>query len=344
MRVLIVEDSPLIQQLLVRILSQDPAFEVVGTAADGESALTAVENLKPDVITMDIQIKQSNGLDVTREIMQTNPVPIVVISTSCTAGNTARALEIMEAGALAAMPKPPGVSHPEFARVSASLRQTIKDMAAVKVVRRRNSNKAREAASVSLLTVRKGLYKVLAVGASTGGPPAVLDLLTGLSPDLPIPVLLVQHIYPGFADGLADWLSARTSFKVSLLDENTKGLPGHLYMCQNGYQMGIRSDGVITVAAAEGEMGHCPSVSHLFSSVAESYGACSIGVLLSGMGSDGAEELRVMRQGGALTIAQDETSALVYGMPREAQRIGAADHVAAPKEAAKVINRALGLL
>ncbi len=345
-RVLIVEDSPLIQQLLIRILSQDEAFEVVAAVADGASALQAVENLRPDVVTMDIQIKHANGLDVTRRIMETYPVPIVVISASCTPGDSQKLMEIMEAGALAAIPKPPGTSHPEFSKHSASLRQTMKDMSAVKVVRRRarvNPASVQLADSPPLPMVREGQYKILSIGASAGGPSAVLELLTALAVPFPLPILLVQHIYPGFASGLVDWLTCKTKFGVKLLETDTPARPGTVYLCENGYQMGIRADGTISVTKTDVEYGHCPSVAYLFASLVGSFGPSSIGVLLSGMGNDGVDQLKLMRNAGALTIAQDVETALVRGMPGEAQRTGAAELSASPAQAAVLINRALGL-
>lgn len=339
-RVLIVEDSPLMQQLLSHIFSQDATFQVVGTADDAQSALDAVNELHPDVITMDIQIKRSNGLEVTRQIMQSTPVPIVVISTSCQAGDTHMALEILQAGALAAMPKPPSPKHPDFPKASAHLRQIVKDMSAVKVVRRRPG--AQTFTSLPLIPQVKtpdAQYNVLAIGASTGGPPAVLSLLKELSPKIPVPVLLVQHIYPGFAPGLVEWLSAETPWKIKLIDSNVKAQPGSVYLCENGFQMGIKPDGTISVLKESNENRHCPSVSHLFASTAQSYGAKSIGIILSGMGNDGAEELKIMRDKGAMTIAQDQKSAIVYGMPGEAARINAAEYVLSPTATARLINQ-----
>ncbi len=212
-KVLIVEDSPLMQQMLTYIFNQDPAFQVIGIADDGPTALEKVINLKPDVVTMDIQIKRANGLEVTRQIMESTPVPIVVISTSCQPGDTMIALEIMQAGALAAMPKPPAVNHHEFQKIASNLRQIVKDMSAVRVVKRRpGANTFTNLPIIPKVKSPESIYSVLAIGASTGGPPAVLALLKELSPKIPVPVLLVQHIYPGFAPGLVEWLSSETRF------------------------------------------------------------------------------------------------------------------------------------
>ena len=340
-RVLIVEDSPMMQQLLTHIFGQDPLFQVVGTADDAQSAIEAVMELQPDVVTMDIQIKRSNGLEVTRQLMQSMPLPIVVISTSCQSDDTMMAMEVVQAGALAAVPKPPSLASPDFYKAAAQLRQIVKDMSAVRVVKRRGG----PADTFTKLPVLKSKpagsqYSVLAIGASTGGPPAVLSLLKDLSPKIPVPVLLVQHIYPGFAPGLVEWLSNETGWRVELLKANSKAVPGILYLCENGYQMGIKSDGVITITESKNsDRHHCPSVSHLFASAANSYGARSIGIILSGMGNDGAEELKLMREKGALTIAQDQSTAILFGMPGEAARINAAEYVLSPTATARLLNQ-----
>jgi two-component system, chemotaxis family, protein-glutamate methylesterase/glutaminase len=344
-RVLIVEDSPLMQQLLTHIFNQDPDFQVIGTADDAQSAVEAVASLKPDVVTMDIQIKRSNGLEVTRQLMQTTPVPIVVISTSCQAGDAQVALEIVQAGALAAIPKPPSLNHPEFARTAANLRQIVKDMSCVKVVKRRRTVMS-SLTDLPLIPKAKtpgSLYDLVAIGASTGGPPAVMALLKDLSPRLPVPVLLVQHIYPGFSPGLVAWLSSETPWKIQLIQANTKAEPGVVYLCESGYQMGIKPDLTITVKAGTADSHHAPSVSHLFSAVAQSFGARAIGIILSGMGNDGAEELKLMREKGAITIAQDQKSSTVYGMPGEAAKIKAAEHVLSPTATARWLNQIFGL-
>ena len=340
-KVLIVEDSPLIQQLLSYIFNQDPQFEVVGTADDAATALKSVYLLEPDVVTMDIQLKKANGLDLTRQLMQSTPIPIVVISTSCQSGDTQMALDIVQAGALAAIPKPPAVNHPEFNKIAANLRQTVKDMSAVRVVKRRSLVTFSKLPVLTADDLRKAgkQYKVVVIGASTGGPPAVVSFLKELSPDLPVPVLLVQHIYPGFAPGLVASLSSACPMKVKLLEASEKAEAGTIYLCENGFQMGVKTDGTINVIKENnGEMRHCPSVSHLFASAAAAYGSSAIGIILSGMGSDGAEELKMMRDKGAMTIAQDQKSSIVYGMPGEAAKLNAAEHILSPAQAARFIN------
>lgn len=340
-KVLIVEDSPLIQQLLSYIFSQDPQFQVVGTANDGPGAIKSVFTLEPDVVTMDIHLKKANGLDLTRQIMQSTPVPIVVVSTSCQSGDTQTAMEIVHAGALAAVPKPPAVNHPDFQKIASHLRQTVKDMSAVKVVKRRQTITFSKLPVISESDSRDAdtQYKMLVIGASTGGPPAVLSFLKELSPTLPVPVLLVQHIYPGFAPGLVEWLATGSSLNVKLLSSSEKSLPGNVYLCENGYQMGVRADGTIIINKENStDIRHAPSVSHLFASTAAAFGPRAIGIILSGMGNDGAEELKHMKEQGALTIAQDQKSAIVYGMPGEAAKLNAAEHILSPAQAARFVN------
>ncbi|MBX9687438.1 MAG: chemotaxis protein CheB [Candidatus Obscuribacterales bacterium] len=343
-KVLIVEDSPLMQQLLSYIFSQDPAFQVLACVDDAPSALSAVSELLPDLVTMDILLKRANGLELTRQIMESMPVPIVVISSSCHPGDTLTALEIVQAGALAAIPKPPAINHPDFPKAAAQLRQIARDMAAVKVVKRRSGVKT--FTSLPLLPKTEnihGQYQVLAIGASTGGPPAVLALLKELSPKIALPVLLVQHIYPGFAAGLVEWLQNETPWKVELLSSSSKAQAGTVYLCENGLQMGIRADGQIIISKAKPDAHHCPSVSHLFKSAAEAYGPRAIGIILSGMGHDGAEELKLIREKGGMTIAQDQKSAYIYGMPGEAARINAAEFLLSPSATARLINQIFGL-
>ncbi len=347
-RVLIVEDSPLMQQLLNHIFGQDPAFQVIATADCAASALEAINEFAPDVVTMDIQIKRGNGLDLTRQIMQNTPVPIVVISTSCLPDDARIALEIVQAGALAAVPKPPAVNHPDFARASGQLRQVVKDMSQVKVVKRRPAAGGGSSLSNLPLIPRPAtqarLYSILVIGASTGGPPAVLSLLKELSPLIPVPVLLVQHIYPGFAAGLVELISSETPWRVKLLNSDTRAERGIIYLCENGYQMGVKANGTISICKAETESRHCPSVSYLFASTAKAYGSKAIGIILSGMGNDGAHELKVLKEKGAMTIAQDQKSSILYGMPGEAARINAAEYVLSPSAAGRMLNQIFGTI
>jgi two-component system chemotaxis response regulator CheB len=342
--VLIVEDSPSVRELMVHILSADPAIRVVGTASDGEAALEAVERLKPDIITMDVHMPRMNGLDAARRIMETRPTPIVVVSGSFEPQEVTKTFRALEAGALALVQRPAGVGHPEFQQHSAELIRTVKLMSEVKVIRRwaRVTRIPVAPADPPALEVELKPspveVKVIAIGASTGGPLALQAILADLPADFPAPILVVQHIAPGFLRGFADWLGRATTLPVGIPAHGERMVSGRVYLAPDGLQMQIGTTGKILLTADEPENNLRPSVSCLFRSVAAAYGPQAIGVLLTGMGKDGAEQLRVMKEKGAITIAQDEDTSVVYGMPGEAVRLGAATYVLPPSRIAAALT------
>jgi len=179
---------------------------------------------------------------------------------------------------------------------------------------------------------------VVAVGASTGGPPALKEILSGLPKDFPVPVLVVQHIARGFIDGFATWTQSHCATEIRVARHGEPALPGRVYLAPDDYHMGIDRQRRVVLRKGLPENGHCPSVSFLFRSVAESFGSAALGILLTGMGFDGARELKLLKDGGAVTIAQDEASSVVFGMPREAIRLNAAVSVLSPKEIAAYLT------
>jgi two-component system chemotaxis response regulator CheB len=332
-KVLIVEDSPTVRELLIYILSSDPGIRVMGAVNNGEEALEAVNHQRPDVITMDIHMPGMGGLEATRRIMETHPVPIVIVSGSDRPGEVATTFRALEAGALAAVPRPKGVGHPAHDAGVKELVLTIKLMSEVKVVRRWPRYRDRTAApSVSPPT---GLdfkrtpadIQLIAIGASTGGPLVIQTILSGLPRDFPVPLLIVQHMVSDFIPGFAKWLNETSNLKVLMAAHGDEALPGHVYVAPGGFQMGVGTHRKILLTRTEPENGHCPSVSYLFRSVAEVLGGRAAGVLLTGMGKDGAEELKLLRERGAVTLAQDQETAVVHGMPGEAIRLDAATYV-----------------
>jgi two-component system chemotaxis response regulator CheB len=345
-RVLIVEDSVVVRELLDFILGSDPAIRVVGTARDGEEALQAVQALKPDVITMDIQMAGMDGYEATRRIMAAHPTPIVVVSAIVDVKEVATTFRALEAGALAAVQKPMGIGHSDYEKTAQSLIQTVKLMSEVKVVRRRWPRQGREGldsavspgAAVGLRLV-PGDIGIVAIGASTGGPPALQTILSGLPKDFPAPVLIVQHICPGFVQGLAVSLAESSELPVHVASQGERLLPGHVYLAPDKLQMGVQIGGRISLSADPPENGLRPATSYLFRSVAQVYGRKAVGVLLSGMGRDGAEELKLMKTKGAVTIAQDKESSVVHGMPGEAIKLDAAVYVLPPVGIAVLLKR-----
>ncbi len=352
-KVLIVEDSPVVRDLLAHILRSDPGIEVIGTASNGEEALEFLRRKKPDVITMDINMPKMNGFEATRRIMEMNPTPIVIVSGSVDPTEVSTTFRAVEAGALTLVPRPAGIRHPEHEAGARSLVQTVKLMAEVKVVRRWASTLRKPRGSPGSppesapgVTVAKreagAVVEVVAIGASTGGPLAIQTILSGLSQDFSASVLLVQHMAPGFITGFVNWLGQSSRLRISVASHDESISPSHAYVAPDGFQMAVTPARKIVLRGGGEENGLCPSVSHLFRSVAEVFGPRAVGVLLTGMGADGAEELKLMKERGAITIAQDEESSVVFGMPGEAIELGAATYTLPPEKIALALESAVG--
>lgn len=329
-RVLIADDSDVSRALLEHLLGRDPRLEVVGAVTDGREAISFLERDHADVIVMDIHMPRMDGFEATRRIMETHPLPIVM----CTATNDSREVAIsfrsMEAGAVACVAKPVSPSHAEFEAITAELLQTVKLMSEVKVVRRwprgHNACAPTPAVMAQAPECPSGL-RVVGIGASTGGPPVLQSILSSLPKDFSLPVLIVQHIAQGFLNGLVDWLSHTTGWPVQVAVHGSCPLPGHAYLAPDDFHMGLARSGKIILSREPPICGLRPSVSYFFRTLAEVCGPDAIGVLLTGMGRDGADELKLMREAGAETIAQDRESSIVHGMPGEAIAIGAAGHI-----------------
>lgn len=336
-RVLVVEDSRVVREFLVHILSADPEIQTIGTATNGEEALEAVKRLKPDVITMDINMPKMNGLEATRQIMETLPTPIVIVSASWDTQEVATTFRAVEAGALAVLARPTGIGHPDHEAMAKQLIQTVKLMSEVKVVKRwaRPRREPPMSAILPAAAVEPGRkpaeIKLVAIGASTGGPLVLQTILSGLTKDYPVPVLIVQHIAVGFLHGFVEWLAQASGLPIHIASHGEQLLPGHAYIAPDGLQMGVGIGGRIALSGAEPENGLRPSVSYLFRSVANVYGPNAVAVLLTGMGKDGAAELKLLKDRGAVTIAQDQASSVVHGMPGEAIKLNAATYVLAPE-------------
>jgi two-component system chemotaxis response regulator CheB len=341
-RVLVVEDSPSCRELLVGLLHADPRLLVVGTAADGEEAVEAAARLAPDVITMDIHLPGLDGFEATRRIMERSPTRIVVVTSSAIPHDVARSFELLSSGALAVLGKPLGPGHSDFAQQRDELLRTVALMAEVPVVRRRAPGAAQVASPRAPPVAAQAGIRLVAIGASTGGPQALQTLLSRLRPDFEVPLVIVQHMSPGFAHGLVEWLARTARVTVRVAAEGVLPRPGVAYVAPDGAHLALGGGDVLRLSDAPAENGFRPSVSHLFRSVAQHCGAQAAALLLTGMGQDGARELKTLRQAGALTMVQDRHSAVVHGMPGEALRLGAAAHVLAPEQMAVVLNRIVG--
>lgn len=327
-RVLIVEDSAVVREHLRRILSADPRLTVAGVAGSGEAALAIIDKVAPDVISMDIHLPGMEGFEATRQIMAHRPTPIVVVS-GIGSAEVNLTMQALRAGALGVVEKPVAEGHDAYEAMSLRLRTQLLIMSEVKVVRRRGSaprltevRAAQTFTSGNTPNLQSAPYGILAIGASTGGPNALQQLLTGLGGDFPLPVVAVQHMSPGFMEGFAEWLESVTPFSACVVNGPASLSAGRVYLATSNRHLII--EGCSTAPDDGPPVGnHRPSANVLFASTARSCGSSAIGVLLTGMGEDGATGLSDLRNAGGYTIAEDESTAVVYGMPAAGVRLGA---------------------
>jgi two-component system chemotaxis response regulator CheB len=337
-RVLIVEDTRTVAEFLTQVLRSDPKIEVVGVAIDGEEAIEAAQRLSPDVISMDINMPKMDGFEATRRIMEVCPVPIVIVCGGLSTNEVAINFHALEAGALAVVARPAGPGSADHHLATRELINTVKLMSEVRVVRRWPRHRPGTTAVPAPVVSRpQGTIQVVAIGASTGGPAALQTILRGLPKDFPFPVLIVQHMTPGFMEGFVEWLGNASGFAVHIASDGEALLPGHAYVAPDGFHMGVRSGNRVLLTRGSKDHAICPSVSHLFGSVVQTFGPNAVGILLTGMGRDGVDELKRLKDAGAITVAQDATSSVVHGMPGEAINIGAAQHVLSPQAIARML-------
>jgi two-component system chemotaxis response regulator CheB len=355
-RVLLVDDSPSVRAVLRRFLSRTEDLVVVGDAEDGERAVAAVEELNPDVVVMDLQMPVMDGLVAIEKIMARRPTPILVLSSRANRNQMRTAFEAMKRGAIEVLPKPEDTgswqlladSLPEVVRAAAAAARPARKAWKAPLPRAEESA-APAVPAVSAVSATGGRpaarradrpVRWVAIGASTGGPAALRELFDELPADLPASVLVVQHIAAGFEAGLADWLNKEFPHDVRLARDGETPAVGAVRLAPAGSHLRLESNGRLGLdAATPARRGHKPSVDDLFHSVAQAAPRESVGVLLTGMGSDGVEGLLALRAAGGVTVAQDEASSVVFGMPRVALERGAADLAMPPREIARRLAR-----
>lgn len=343
--ILIVDDSEVVRMLLAHLLEGDPRLRVVGSVDGGAAALEFMAGQKPHVVLMDIHMDGMDGFEVARKIMETKPVPIVMCSGISDPREVATVFRAYDAGAVAVVEKPAAFGHPNHERLARELVDTVRLMSEVRVVRRwpRDRHAPAAPAPPSSVTVaaagRTGKGKhVVGIGASTGGPPALQTVLSGLTKDFPAPILVVQHITAGFLPGLAEWLGQATPLQVQIATQGVEVRPGHVYLAPDDFHLGLDAGGRIRLTREAVENGLRPAVDHLFRSLSHCCGSDAIGVLLTGMGRDGARELKGLRDRGGTTLVQDQASSVVHGMPGAALAIGAAGQVLPIERIADALN------
>jgi two-component system chemotaxis response regulator CheB len=348
-RVLVVDDSLTVRRRLIEILAQAPDLAVVGEAADGRRAVELTRQLRPDVITLDLALPDMNGLAATEQIMAHAPTPILIVSASFNRGEMFDTYHALAAGAVDVLDKPRGDDDASWQdRFLAAIRMVSKIKVITHLRARLDPARSNAAARAAVRQRSNGdddraNAEVIALGASTGGPGALVSVIGAIIPTLPVTILVVLHIDAAFAGSFADWLSVQTSRTVRLARDGdpVSGPPGRVLFAPSGTHLVIER-GLVRLTLNPPRH-HCrPSVDSLFESIAAEYQARCAAGLLTGMGRDGAAGLLAIRQAGGFTIAQDEATSIVYGMPREAAACGAADRVLPLHEIGRALEQCVG--
>lgn len=342
-RVVIADASVAARRLLADLLAADPGFTVVGEAADGPAALSVTRRLRPDVLLMDAEIAGDGGFGTTKQIMSEAPTPIVITAAAPSSRQVEASMLALRAGALTILNKPTGpvaAINPDERRRFAL---TVRAMSQVKVVRQWASP-MRPASRQS--EIRAGIpQKIVALAASTGGPTAILNVLAQLPADFPAPILVVQHMAQGFMEGFASWLDSGCSLRVKVAQHGEPLADRTVFIAPDSRHLGVSPNQSIELSNQAPIDGFRPSATYLFRSVAQAAGASTIAVILTGMGRDGVDGLREVRNRGGLVLVQNEESSVVFGMPGAAIAAGCADRVLGLSDiAARVQESAQGSL
>lgn len=325
LRVLVVDDSTTSRSLLAGLLNESPHLEVIGEASSGPQAVRMTARLRPDVITMDIHMPFMDGYETTRRIMEETPLPIVIVSADHHTENVAKSFRALEAGALAVFPKPGTGPATDFDSRAAELVEAVRLMAGVKVIRRHSRPRRRREIEPPSKVPR--IAEVVAIGASTGGPAALAQLLARLPADFAAPILVVQHLARGFEAGLTAWLDGVSPLAVRLAEDGDELVPGRVLIAPHDVHLGVSRGRRVVLEESDPIGRHRPSATHLFRSVGDAFGSGSLGVILTGMGDDGVAGLGNLRRAGGHVLAQDKSSCVVYGMPGAAVAAGVVDEV-----------------
>lgn len=343
-RVLIVDQSPTARERLRRVLEGAQGIEVVAEAGTADKAVSLIDETSPTIVLVDCELPKPGSFAAVQEILRLYPVPVVMLTKQGKEAASDLEAQALETGAVALTTWNPSGAVAGKDQAEGLIR-TVRAMAEVKVVRRRAARPVavpplRVSEPISPSSAGASRIDIVAIGASTGGPPVLQTILRMMiSRPLPAPIVLVQHLSPGFQGSLAAWLSSSTGVEVRVGEHGTPLTPGVVHLAPDNRHMTVDASGRVLLSDEPPENGSRPSVSVLFRSVNQHYGAHAIGVLLTGMGRDGAKELRLMRERGAVTIAQDEETSVVHGMPGEAIRLKGARYVLPPDRIAPIVER-----
>ncbi|MCB1734227.1 MAG: chemotaxis protein CheB [Gammaproteobacteria bacterium] len=336
-RVMLVDDSLLTLTVLKRGLAGFADIQIVATERDARAAFEAIPAVRPDVICTDLNMPGMDGLAFVKAVMANYPTPILVISVSVFPEDKHNVFSLLKAGAVDVYPKPKGGLSSNNQALFVSLARRIRVIAGVKVFGRSMIRSYSRQAPLRSGQPDQTPTELVAIRASTGGPMALYELFSRLPGQFPVPVVFVQHIAPGFGAGLIRWLDHDMALSVTVAEDGDQPVPGKIYCAPDNKHLILDRQGRLKVLDTPAVNGHRPSITLFFESVAEVLGNKAIGVLLTGMGDDGALGLRAMHDRGALCFAQDEASSAIYGMPKVAVEIGAVDHQGSPVEIADAL-------
>jgi two-component system, chemotaxis family, protein-glutamate methylesterase/glutaminase len=321
--VLVVDDSATARTLLTEILESDSGIHVIGTAKDGEDAVQQTLELSPDLITMDVNMPRMDGIEATKRIMSERPTPILIV-TGVQGPGTSVAFDAIAAGALEVIEKPLLHGREDLRGLRDRLISSAKLMAVVRVVGRKGLGVYHDLGIVPSIGRPVSL---IGLGASTGGPTALRSIFKDLPADFPVPIVVVQHLSTGFLPRLVSWLQNDTPLQISIASNGQMMRPSGVYFAPDNYHLGLHSRNVLALSKTPRVNSLRPSATVLFESMARVYGRDAMGVLLTGMGDDGASGLKTLHDSGGPTVAQDKTTSAVYGMPKVAANLGAVDYV-----------------
>lgn len=350
-RVLVVDDSAFMCKVLQEIINSDPQLEVVAQARDGRDGVALAESLRPDVITMDINMPHVDGLQATELIMSQHPRPIVIVSSESREG-AASTLKALELGAIDFVPKPSSGIDLDMKSVREELTRKLKLAAKVRVVRTATRSKLSVphapapdlAKGAALFAQNGGKFPMIAIAASTGGPAAVTRVVAGLPKELPAAVFLVLHMPATFTKQLTVQLAEISSLLVKEAESNEPVQPGVVYLCPGSHHLRLSSNGKISLDSGPRIEGYRPCADVAFESIAAYARALTLGVVLTGMGGDAAKGVKAVKAAGGYVLAQDEATSMIFGMPAEAIRTGAVDEVLALDDIGAAIEKRVAKL
>lgn len=331
-KVVLVEDSPVALEILQRLLNSSPDVAIVGTARDGVEGLEVITRTKPDVICTDLMMENMDGLELTKRVMAEDPRPILVISNFVQKADVDNVFRLLQAGAADVFPKPSTDSPTDYERLKSALVAKIKVLSSMKVTARRpgqslsglgkSSTSGAVSGSQPLMTNVSSRVKVIAIGASSGGLQSIQKIICQLPANLPLPIICTVHVSTGVLSGLINWLSSECPLQVKIAEAGETPAPGTVYFAPEQCDLELDSRGKFIYSNCPTENKHCPSINVAFKSIAKFYGKATAGVLLTGLGRDGAEGLQAIAQVGGITVAQEDKGG-AFGMVKEAMNLKA---------------------